>query len=78
MNKTATQGRPSTLYFQWVTSYELLFSLDEENCNQYQNNGVVKVNGAKVSRASVISLNCRTGPFEAGSALNRVSYHGNL
>ena len=42
VNKIATQGRPS--YDQWVTSYKLLFSSNGANWNEYQNNGVVKVN----------------------------------
>ncbi|XP_015747560.1 PREDICTED: lactadherin-like [Acropora digitifera] len=37
VNKIATQGRPSTVYFQWVTSYKLLFSSDGANWNEYQN-----------------------------------------
>ena len=49
VNKIATQGRPSTVYINWVTSYKLLFSSDEANWNEYQNNGVVKVNEVKDS-----------------------------
>ena len=45
VNKIATQGRPSD--DQWVTSYKLLFSSDGSNWNEYQNNGVVKVNVVK-------------------------------
>ena len=49
VNKIATQGRPS--FDQWVTSYKLIFSLDEANWNEYQNNGVVKVNAVKGTRS---------------------------
>ena len=58
VNKIATQGRPSTVYFQWVTSYKLLFSLGEANWNEYQNNGVVKVNALKetLSRAAWVTI----------------------
>ena len=49
VNKIATQGRPS--FDQWVTSYKLLFSSDGANWNEYQNNGVVKVNAVKVTRS---------------------------
>ena len=58
VNKIATQGRPSTEYLQWVTSYKLLFSLDEANWNEYQNNGVVKVNALKetLSRAAWVTI----------------------
>ena len=45
VNKIATQGRPS--YDQWVTSYKLLFSSDGAKWNEYQNDGVVKVNVVK-------------------------------
>ena len=45
VNKIATQGRP--LYDQWVTSYKLLFSSNGAKWNEYQNNGVVKVNAVK-------------------------------
>ena len=45
VNKIATQGRP--LHDQWVTSYKLLFSSDGAKWNEYQNNGVVKVNAVK-------------------------------
>ena len=49
INKIATQGRPSL--DQWVTSYKLLFSSDGANWNEYQNNGVVKVNAVKETRS---------------------------
>ena len=49
VNKIATQGRPSL--DQWVTSYKLLFSSDEANWNEYQNNGAVKVNALKETRS---------------------------
>ena len=45
VNKIATQGRPS--YYEWVTSYKLLFSSNRAKWNEYQNNGVVKVNNVK-------------------------------
>ena len=45
VNKIATQGRP--LYYQWVTSYKLLFSSNGANWNEYQNNGALKVNAVK-------------------------------
>ena len=47
VNKIATQGKPSTVIFQWVTSYKLLFSSDRVKWNEYQNDGVVKVNAVK-------------------------------
>ena len=47
VNKIATQGRPSTVHFQWVKSYKLLFSSDGAKWNEYQNDGVVKVNAVK-------------------------------
>ena len=49
VNKIATQGRPAAN--QWVTSYKLLFSSDGANWNEYQNNGVVKVNAVKETRS---------------------------
>ena len=55
MNKIATQGRPAAN--QWVTSYKLLFSSDGANWNEYQNNGVVKVNAVKETR-SLASRSC--------------------
>ena len=61
INKIATQGRPSL--DQWVTSYKLLFSSDGANWNEYQNNGVVKVNAVKETRsfpAWVTILNSET------------------
>ena len=51
VNKIATQGRPSPVLFQWVTSYKLLFSSDGANWNEYQNDGVVKVSAVKVARS---------------------------
>ena len=45
VNKIAPQGRP--LVDQWVKSYKLLFSTDGANWNEFQNNGVVKVNAVK-------------------------------
>ena len=47
VNKIATQGKSSTVLFQWVTSYKLLFSSDRVKWKEYQNNGVVKVNAVK-------------------------------
>ena len=64
VKKIATQGRPSTVYFQWVTSYKLLFSSDGANWNEYQNGGVVKVNAVKETRslpAWVTILNSKIG-----------------
>ena len=49
VNKIATQGRPSS--DQWVTSYKLLFSSDGAKWNEYQNDGVVKVNAVKETRS---------------------------
>ena len=49
VNKIATQGRPSAS--QWVTSYKLLFSSEGANWNEYQNNGVVKVNVVRETRS---------------------------
>ena len=45
VNKITTQGRPSD--DQWVTSYKLLFISNGAKWNEYQNNGVVKVNAVK-------------------------------
>ena len=45
VSKITTQGRP--LRDQWVTSYKLLFSSDGVKWNEYQNDGVVKVNAVK-------------------------------
>ena len=45
VNKIATQGTPSD--DQWVTSYKLLFSSNGAKWNEYQYNGVVKVNAVK-------------------------------
>ena len=61
VNKIATQGRPSD--DQWVTSYKLLFSSEEANWNEYQNNGVVKVSAVKETlslAAWVTILNSKT------------------
>ena len=49
VNEIATQGRP--IYNQWVTSYKLLFSSDGAKWNEYQNNGVLKVNNVKETRS---------------------------
>ena len=68
INKIATQGRPSL--DQWVTSYKLLFSSDGANWNEYQNNGVVKVNAVKETRslpAWVTILNSKTWSMSTGS-----------
>ena len=67
VNKIATQGRPS--FDQWVTSYKLLFSSDGANWNEYQNNGVVKVNAVIVTRslaAWVTILNSKTWSMSTG------------
>ncbi|XP_044163282.1 retinoschisin-like [Acropora millepora] len=53
VNKIATQGRASAN--QWVTSYNLLFSSDGANWNEYQNNGVVKVFTANSDRGTIVS-----------------------
>ena len=61
VNEIATQGRPSS--DQWVTSYKLLFSSEEANWNEYQNNGVVKVSAVKETlslAAWVTILNSKT------------------
>ncbi|XP_067031048.1 lactadherin-like [Acropora muricata] len=55
VNKIATQGRPWTTDIQWVTSYKLLFSSDEANWNEYQNNGVVKVFTANSDGGTIVS-----------------------
>ena len=71
VNKIATQGRPS--YDQWVTSYKLLFSSNGANWNEYQNNGVVKVNNVKETRslaAWVTILNSKTWSMSTGSNYN--------
>ena len=70
VNKIATQGRPSTVYFQWVTSYKLLFSSDGANWNEYQNNSVVKVNNVIQTRPIVTwvtTLNSKTLSMSTGS-----------
>ena len=71
VNKIATQGRPS--YDQWVTSYKLLLSSNGANWNEYQNNGVVKVNNVKETRflaAWVTILNSKTWSMPTGSNYN--------
>ena len=70
VNKIATQGRPSTVYLQWVTSYKLLFSSDGAKWKEYQNNGVVKVNAVKETcslAAWVTILNSKTWSMSTGS-----------
>ena len=69
VNKIATQRRPSEIVIHWVTSYKLLFSTDEANWNEYQNNGVVKVNAVKETRsltAWVTILNSKTWSISTG------------
>ena len=69
VNKIATQGRPSAVLFQWVTSYKLLFSSDGANWNEYQNDGVVKVSAVKVTRslaAWVTVLRSKTWSMSTG------------
>ena len=64
MNKLATQGRP--IYNQWVTSFKFMFSSDGANWNEYQNNGVLKVNNVKETRslaARVTILNSKTWSY---------------
>ena len=71
VNKIATQGRPSA--HQWVTSYKLLFSSNGANWNEYQNNGVVKVNKVKETRslaAWVTILNSKSWSMSTGSDYN--------
>ena len=58
---------------QWVTSYKLIFSIDGANWNEYQNNGVVKVNNVKETRslaAWVTILNSKTWSMSTGSNYN--------
>ncbi|XP_074629881.1 lactadherin-like [Acropora palmata] len=55
VKKIATQGGPSSIYIHRVTSYKLLFSSDEANWNEYQNNGVVKVFTANSDGGTVVS-----------------------
>ena len=67
VDKIATQGRPSS--DQWVTTYKLLFSSDGANWNEYQNDGVVKVNAVKETRslaAWVTILNSKTWSMSTG------------
>ena len=55
---------------QWVTSYKLIFSIDGAKWNEYQNNGVVKVNNVKETRslaAWVTILNLKTWSISTGS-----------
>ena len=69
VNKIATQGRPSAVLFQWVTSYKLLFSSDGANWNEYQNDGVVKVSAVKETRslaAWVTILRSKTWSMSTG------------
>ena len=69
VNKIATQGRPSAINIHWVTSYKLLFSSDGAKWNEYQNNGVVKVNAVKETRslaAWVTILNSKTRSISTG------------
>ena len=71
VNKIATQGRPS--YDEWVTSYKLLFSSNGAKWNEYQNDGVVKVNNVKEtsSLAAWISiLNSKSWCNSTGSNYN--------
>ena len=71
VNKLATQGRP--IYNQWVTSYKLMFSSDGAKWNEYQNNGVLKVNNVKETRslaAWVTILNSKTWSISTGSNCN--------
>ena len=73
VNKIATQGRSSTVYFQWVTSYKLLFSSDGAKWKEYQDNGVVKVNTVKETcslAAWVTILNSKTLSMSTGSNYN--------
>ena len=68
VNKIATQGRPSS--DQWVTSFKLLFRSDGAKWNEYQNDGVVKVNAVKETRslaAWVTILNSKTWSMSSGS-----------
>jgi len=55
VNKIATQGRSSTVYFQWVTSYKLLFSSDGAKWKEYHNNGAVKNFTGNSDRETVVS-----------------------
>jgi len=57
---------------QWVTSYKLIFSIDGANWNEYQNNGVVKVNNVKESRSLavwVIILNSKTWSMSTAATI---------
>ncbi|XP_044163578.1 retinoschisin-like [Acropora millepora] len=77
VNKIATQGRPSD--DQWVTSYKLLFSSEEANWNEYQNNGVVKVFTANSDGGTIVShklsprISTRYVRFSALSWHNHIS-----
>ena len=62
VNKIATQGRPS--YDQWVTSYKLLFSSNGAKWNEYQNNGVVKVNAVKKTFSRCVGLHSKFQELE--------------
>ena len=71
VNKIATQGRASAN--QWVTSYNLLFSSDGANWNEYQNNGVVKVKCCESDSFSCCvghHSNSRTCGLSTGSNYN--------
>ena len=43
LTNLSTQGRPSAVYQQWVTSYNILFSSDSVKWEPYKENNVVKV-----------------------------------
>ncbi|XP_015756947.1 PREDICTED: uncharacterized protein LOC107336373 [Acropora digitifera] len=79
VNKIATQGRPSTFHYQWVTSYQLLFSSDGAKWNEYQNDGDVKNFTGNSDRETIVlhklspRISTRYVRFSALSWYNHIS-----
>lgn len=54
VTKIATQGRPID-YFQWVSSYKILLSLDGTNWNAYRSDGSQKVFKGNSDTGTIVS-----------------------
>jgi len=76
VNKIATQGRPS--YYEWVTSYKLLFSSDGAKWNEYQNDSVVKVFTANSDRGTIVSHKLWPPIFSRYVRLSVMSWHHHI
>ncbi|XP_067031727.1 lactadherin-like [Acropora muricata] len=76
VNEIATQGRPSD--DQWVTSYKLLFSSEEANWNEYQNNGVVKVFTANSDGGTIVSHKLSPRIFTRYVRFAALSWHNHI